>query len=168
MNRYKLVAVVMFVVSALSWYAVVVKFHEVTGMSVYSIPELSVDDYMETEIFVEDSAIHLMSGCTGLTMLVSDYQAASIANGVRDRIEFRPGTHDLMSDILDNYGIEVLGVKVESMREGAYFAKLILKKDNSFFSADSRPSDAIAVAVRAGAPVYVSNALMEEYGEKFC
>jgi bifunctional DNase/RNase len=59
-------------------------------------------------------------------------------------------------------------VKIESFSGGAYFAKLLLQQGNKILNLDSRPSDAIAIAVRTNAPVYVSKDIMTMMGENVC
>jgi len=127
-----------------------------------------LEQYMEVNISMKNNTIFLTNECDQLSMEVSDYQAYSIANGINDQIDFRPTTHDIMFDIFDNFNVSVLMVLVEKMESGTYFATLVVWEGRDILSIDSRPSDAIAIAVRTDAPVYVKRTLMEEYGLDIC
>ncbi len=70
----------------------------------------------------------------------------------------RPLTHDLMKTIIDRLGVALSEVTVSELRDGTFYAKLSLDSQE----VDSRPSDAIALAVRYGVPIYVSEKVMEE------
>jgi bifunctional DNase/RNase len=70
----------------------------------------------------------------------------------------RPLTHDLMKNILDLLGGELVDVCINELRDGTFFARLNLEAQEI----DSRPSDAIALAVRYGAPIYVAEKVMAE------
>jgi bifunctional DNase/RNase len=83
---------------------------------------------------------------------------ASHLNGVKTP---RPMTHDLLRNILDELHIEAKRVVVDDFDESTYLAKVILVKDGSLYEIDARPSDAIALAVRASIPIYVAQKVME-------
>ncbi len=134
------------------------------------IPQLSLDGFSEAEISLEPggTAIILSSGCRRLSMVTSQEQVYSIAMGIEQNMGFRPLSHDLIGNMAGEFGIEVLMVKVESLKDGTYYAKLILRQGNKILSMDSRPSDAIAVAVRTESPVYVNGELLEKHGTDAC
>lgn len=77
----------------------------------------------------------------------------------------RPLTHDLMKNILDCIECRLIRVEVCDLKEGTFFGKLVLDKDGSHVEIDSRPSDAIAIALRFSAPIYVANKVMAEAGQ---
>jgi uncharacterized protein len=72
----------------------------------------------------------------------------------------RPGTHDLLKNILDTLGGKLDRVVIHSIKESIYYATLHLISGDKKMELDSRPSDAIALALRAEAPVFVSEAVM--------
>lgn len=133
-----------------------------------SIPHLSTQGFVEAEITVEPAVILLASDCYMLVMITNELQTYSIEMGLNNARGFRPMTHDLMQDVIEIFEIEPLMVKIESLEEGTYFAKLLLKQGNRILNMDSKPSDAVAIAVRTSIPVYVNQTLLEEHGEKFC
>jgi bifunctional DNase/RNase len=156
------------IVAAFSWYLVYNENQKITGMAVYGTPELSVDGYLETSINLNTNSIVLVSGCRQLTLSATEEQINSIMDGAGGVVDFRPTSHDLINDVLEHYGIDVLEVKIENVQDGAYFSRLVVRQGDRFFSVDSRPSDAIALAVRQNAPVYVRSSLMEDYGKDAC
>jgi len=80
----------------------------------------------------------------------------------------RPITHDLITDIFEVFDINVLFVMVHSLVGETYFAKIFLKRGDKILALDSRPSDAIGIALRNRAEIYVNKSLLEVYGREVC
>lgn len=76
----------------------------------------------------------------------------------------RPMTHDLTMMILESLGSLVTKVTIDRIVDNTFYAKLSLRKDEEIFLIDARPSDSIAIALRAGAPIYISRTVFEEAG----
>jgi len=76
----------------------------------------------------------------------------------------RPMTHDLMQSIVDVLGGSVNSIVVSDLRDDTFFAKVILNMDGGQMEVDSRPSDAIALAVRVEAPIYAEDVVLEKAG----
>jgi uncharacterized protein len=76
----------------------------------------------------------------------------------------RPLTHDLVVSLLGSLGVEVSRVEIHDLREGTFFARLILRSQDKEIVVDSRPSDAIGIAVRALCPVFIAETVVEEAG----
>ncbi len=132
-------------------------------------PEVpSLEGYMEVEITTEPGTIYMASGCTEISMVADVKQTDSIQQGLEGRLGYRPITHDILWDILDGFNIKLSSVRITRMEESTYFAQLVLIRDNMLLVLDSRPSDAIAIAVRTGSPVYVKEDLMVDYGNWVC
>ncbi|MFP4395778.1 MAG: bifunctional nuclease family protein [Anaerolineales bacterium] len=74
----------------------------------------------------------------------------------------RPLTHDLTVNILDMLGAELQYIYINALVDNTFYAQLILDLGNEVIEVDSRPSDAMAIAVRADAPIYVSEQVMDE------
>jgi uncharacterized protein len=90
------------------------------------------------------------------------FEASAIATEM-EKISFsRPMTHDLMNDLLKILGIELLKIEICDLRNNTFFANLYLLKDGENFIIDARPSDAIALALRAQAPIYVDEKVIEK------
>lgn len=93
-------------------------------------------------------------------------EAASIKTALDDETTPRPLTHVLFVQALENMNIEVVRVVLTHISEGTYFAELVLKQEGGeevFVS--SRPSDAIAIALRASCPIYAASDLLDIVGE---
>ena len=72
----------------------------------------------------------------------------------------RPLTHDLMKNLVDDLGGTILEIFIDELRDNTFYAKLILEVSTFTNSIDARPSDAIALAVRAGCQIFVSEEVM--------
>jgi uncharacterized protein len=99
-----------------------------------------------------------VDGNRRLPIIIGAAEAQSIALEMEGIKPPRPLTHDLMKNIISAFGGELTDVTIDELRDGTFYAKLSI--DNQLI--DSRPSDAIALAVRYGAQIYVANAVMEE------
>ena len=96
-----------------------------------------------------------------LPIWIGIFEAAAIAMELQGIRPPRPMTHDLLKTLLEQYGSKVDRVVITDVREGTFYAVIELKgKDNATASIDSRPSDAIALAVRVGAPIFVAEQVM--------
>ena len=76
----------------------------------------------------------------------------------------RPMTHDLIHDLLTALGVSVERIVITELRSSTYFAELQLRRGGARSVVSSRPSDAVAVAVRTGSPIYVADDLMDAEG----
>ena len=159
---------------ALIAIAVYYMFNTYVQPVLVSIPGLSTLGYTEVAMglnITDDMGIVYFDGdCYELSMVISKAQAVSIEDGINGIIRARPNTHDLMKDMLKNLDAEVLMIKVIELKDGTYYANLVLKRENLILSLDSRPSDALAIASRTEytVPVYVKSSLLKSFGEKIC
>ncbi|MFQ6122034.1 MAG: bifunctional nuclease family protein [Dehalococcoidales bacterium] len=76
----------------------------------------------------------------------------------------RPLTHDLLSSVIDRLGATVDSIIVSDLKSDTFYAKIILNIDGGQIEIDSRPSDALALAVRAQVPIYVDEAVLDKAG----
>ena len=74
----------------------------------------------------------------------------------------RPMTHELFDNVLDALGAKIERVVVTELREVVYIGLLVLRMNGKTYEIDSRPSDAIALAVQKGAPIYVEDAVLDQ------
>ncbi len=97
-------------------------------------------------------------------ILIGLFEAKSIERRVMDYRAPRPLTHDLIVNIVDNMGGELDSVVISELREHTYYAKLRIRSEGEIIDIDSRPSDAIAVAVTCDPPlpIYVAEEVLEE------
>jgi uncharacterized protein len=105
-----------------------------------------------------------VNGNRRLPIIIGAFEAQAIALELEKIQPPRPMTHDLLRDAFEAMGAEVVDVVVDELREGTFFAKIRYVHDGEEGQLDARPSDAIALAVRADAPVYVSPSVLEEAG----
>jgi bifunctional DNase/RNase len=99
-----------------------------------------------------------------LPIFVGETEAASIAIALSGAQSPRPLTHDLMATLMETLHSRLDSVSVTELRDGSYFAELVISGPEGDRCFDSRPSDGIALAVRLGAPVFVSEAILDEAG----
>lgn len=102
-----------------------------------------------------------INGNRRLPIIIGAFEAQAIALEIEGIKPPRPLTHDLLKQVIDNLGATVLEILVDELRENTFFAKIILDVSALTNEIDARPSDAIALAVRAQAPIFVAEAVME-------
>lgn len=103
-----------------------------------------------------------MAGERFLPVIVGSFEAQSIALALEDVQMPRPMTHDLFCNILEDLSVEVSEVLISELQEGTFYSKISLISQVGTADIDARPSDAIALALRVGAPIYASEAVMDE------
>ena len=103
-------------------------------------------------------------GTRYLPIWIGTPEATAIALALEGIETARPLTHDLMKTLLDVLGADIERVDVTSLDNGTFFADLVIESEGEELTISSRPSDAIALATRAGAPVFASRALLDEAG----
>jgi uncharacterized protein len=99
-----------------------------------------------------------VNGNRRLPIIIGAFEAQSIALEMEGIKPPRPLTHDLIKNILESVGAELAEITISELKDGTFYAKLSLDSQEI----DARPSDAIALAVRFGAPIYVSDKVMDE------
>ena len=101
-------------------------------------------------------------GQRAFPILIGIYEATAIDRGVKEYRTPRPLTHDLVCSILRGLDVALERVIVSDLRSQTFYAKLMLRQDGKLIEVDSRPSDAIAVAVLFGAPIFVEEKVIDE------
>jgi bifunctional DNase/RNase len=99
-----------------------------------------------------------------LAIVIGGPEADAIAIKLQDRDAPRPLTHDLIKNIIENVGAQVVRITVSRLVDQVYYASIVIKSNGSELDIDSRPSDAIALAVRTGVPILVSEEVLEAAG----
>ena len=102
-----------------------------------------------------------------LPIWIGHPEAAAILVKLQNASTPRPMTHDLVTDILGHLDAEVISVAVTELRENTFYARITLQQNGSEIEIDSRPSDAIALAVRCGAKIYAADDVIDESGIEF-
>ncbi len=99
-----------------------------------------------------------------LPIWIGAVEATSIAFALQGVVTSRPMTHDLMRDLLSNLEVSVDRIVVTELREGTFYAEIRMTSDGESVTVSSRPSDAIALAVRATVPIFADESVLEEAG----
>ncbi len=99
-----------------------------------------------------------VNGNRRLPIIIGAFEAQSIALEMEGIKPPRPLTHDLMKNLLESLGADLEEIVISELKDGTFYARLNFDSQEI----DARPSDAIALAVRFGAPIYVSDAVMKE------
>jgi bifunctional DNase/RNase len=97
-----------------------------------------------------------------LPIWIGAAEAAAIALSLQGVVTPRPMTHDLMKNMLEDLAVQVRRIVVTELRESTFFATIEMARETATFEISSRPSDAIALAVRMAVPIFASEAVLEE------
>ncbi len=104
----------------------------------------------------------LTGGGQLLPIWIGTAEAASISRAIQGRQAARPNTHDLIRNLLEGLDARPERVTITELRGSTYFAVMTVRKDRRRIPIDSRPSDAIAVALRTGTPIYATPQVLEQ------
>ncbi len=99
-----------------------------------------------------------------LPIIIGAFEAQAIALELEKIQPPRPMTHDLLRDLLEQIGGEVSDVIINELRDGTFYARVRFVHRGKELELDCRPSDAVALAVRVSAPIYVSDEVLAEAG----
>jgi bifunctional DNase/RNase len=102
-----------------------------------------------------------------LPIWIGHPEAAAILMKLQGASTPRPMTHDLVTDILGQLQAQVIRITVTELRENTFYAQITVQQDGSEVEIDSRPSDAIALALRADAPIFAADEVIEESAIEF-
>ena len=102
-----------------------------------------------------------------LPIWIGHPEAAAILMKLQSASTPRPMTHDLLTEMLEQLGAQVTRITVTELRENTFYAQITVQLDGSEIEVDSRPSDAIALAIRADAPIFAADDVIEESAIEF-
>jgi bifunctional DNase/RNase len=102
-----------------------------------------------------------------LPIWIGHPEAAAILMKLQGASTPRPMTHDLVTEMLSQLDAQVVRITVTELRESTFYAQITVAQDGSEIEVDSRPSDAIALAIRADAPIFVADRVIEESAIEF-
>lgn len=97
-----------------------------------------------------------------LPIWIGPFEADAITLSLQELEVTRPLTHDLLRNVLQVLGAEVLRVNITELRDDVFYARIVINLDGQELEIDSRPSDALALAVRTHVPIFVSETVMDE------
>jgi len=99
-----------------------------------------------------------------LPIFIGGAEATAIAYALEEVETPRPMTHDLLRNLLDDLGVSVESVSVTELRDRTFYAEIELHAADGVHRVSSRPSDAIALAVRVGTPIYAEESVLDQAG----
>ena len=102
-----------------------------------------------------------------LPIWIGHPEAAAILMKLQGATAPRPMTHDLFTEVLGHLQAQVVRITVTELRENTFYAQITVSQDGSEIDVDSRPSDAIALAIRVDAPIYAADDVIEESAIEF-
>lgn len=124
--------------------------------------QVSINGIFITQSQASGILLKEQNGSRALPIVIGEFEAQSIAMAIENIKPPRPITHDLTVNILKTLHITLESVLITELKDSTFYALLRLVKDSEIIEVDSRPSDAIAIAVRLGSAIYVNEAVMDE------
>jgi bifunctional DNase/RNase len=105
-----------------------------------------------------------VNGLRRLPIVIGGFEAQAIAVALEKMHPSRPLTHDLMKNFLNAFAIDLHEIIICDLQEGIFYSKLVCASENDTIEIDSRTSDALALAVRFGCPIYTYENILESAG----
>jgi len=105
-----------------------------------------------------------VNGMRRLPIVIGGFEAQAIAVALEKMQPSRPLTHDLMKNFMNAFAIDLIEIIISDLQEGIFYSKLVCSSENDTVEIDSRTSDAIALAVRFGCPIYTFENILESAG----
>lgn len=102
-----------------------------------------------------------------LPIWIGHPEAAAILMKLQEAPVPRPMTHDLAAELIEQLGGEIVSIAVTELRDSTFYASITVRQNGNEIEIDSRPSDAIAIAIRVDAPIFVADDVMEESAVEF-
>ncbi|MGA9188820.1 MAG: bifunctional nuclease family protein [Methanosarcina sp.] len=134
------------------------------GVDIYEdFEEIRVKDVYIVDVFTDPTPVVLLENMDGnmLPIYIGHLEALSIGNVLKNISPPRPMAHDLMINIFERLDIKIEGVLIDEKVDKIYYARLLIRKDNSVMQFDARPSDCIALALRVRAPIRIRKKVLE-------
>ncbi len=122
------------------------------------LKRIIISEIHEQQIIV----LREVDGERNFSIMIGIFEATSIDRRVKKMPSPRPLTHDLVTNVVEQMGGEISDVYISELREHTYYAKLRIKHNGELIEVDSRPSDAIALAVTANVPIFVAEDVLDE------
>jgi hypothetical protein len=117
---------------------------------------------------VVGNTIVIGNDCKAIVADTSPERAVSIQNGMEGFIDTRPNTHDTFLEALRSFNITLEYVTMDRYDGENFYSNLVLSTDSKMLKLDTRPSDAIAMAVRANVTIYINSVLLDAMGQDIC
>ncbi|MBN8664125.1 MAG: bifunctional nuclease family protein [Chitinophagales bacterium] len=105
-----------------------------------------------------------VDGLRRLPIVIGGFEAQAIAVALERMQPSRPLTHDLMKNFMNAFNVELTEIIISDLQEGIFYSKLVCVSEHDTVEIDSRTSDALALAVRFGCPIYTYEHILESAG----
>src|SRR3984893_8921965 len=105
-----------------------------------------------------------VNGLRRLPIVIGGFEAQAIAVALEKMQPSRPLTHDLMKNFMNAFNVDLHEIIISDLQEGIFYSKLVCSSENDTVEIDSRTSDALALAVRFGCPIYTYENILESAG----
>ena len=105
-----------------------------------------------------------INGLRRLPIVIGGFEAQAIAVALERMSPSRPLTHDLMKNFMMAFNVDLHEIVINDLQEGIFYSKLICSSSNDTVEIDSRTSDALALAVRFGCPIYTYDTILDQAG----
>ncbi len=129
-----------------------------SGMVEMELARIIINDSSDQQfIFLREKG-----GQRQFPIVISIMEAMAIDRFVKEQETPRPLTHELMNKVIGGLGAHISRVEVTELKNGTFYANLVLQQDGSEVEVDARPSDAIALAIRNGSQIFVAEQVLEE------
>lgn len=126
------------------------------------LAQIRISELHEQQVIV----LRERSGSRILQIVIGMPEALAINRRIKGEMPPRPGTHDLLANTIEEMGGELEKVVINDLKEHTFYAKLVIRRGGELLEVDSRPSDAIAVAVGAETPLYVEEHVLREAAQQ--
>jgi bifunctional DNase/RNase len=123
-----------------------------------TLSQIVISEMQESQIIV----LKEKDGSRSFPIVIGFFEAAAIDRGVKEIETPRPLTHALLASVIKNMNGILERVVVTALKKSTFHAKLVIRQNGSTVEVDSRPSDAIAVAVAQKTPIFVEEAVLDE------
>jgi len=124
------------------------------------LTKLVISEIREEQVIV----LKEVGGERSFPIVIGLHEAAAIDRGVRGIKAARPMTHDLVQNVILGMDAVLKSIVIHDIRNSTFYANLILQRNGTEITVDSRPSDAIALALQMKAPIFVDEGVLKEIG----
>ncbi|MDP3916857.1 MAG: DUF151 domain-containing protein [Nanoarchaeota archaeon] len=134
----------------------------------FSDREYDLKDYRKMDVFISPERVTMRDDCYVLAVATSTEKTEKLIRSYEGEFLVRPGEHDLIEEIMDVFKIELDYVAIDNVEEDIFYGHMVMHDDNKVLNLDIKPSDGLAIALRTGSPVYISNELIDNLAENRC
>ncbi len=124
------------------------------------LSKLVISEVREEQVIV----LKELRGERSFPIVIGLHEAAAIDRGIRGYRAHRPLTHDLVKNVIEGMEAVLKSVVINDLKDSTFFANLVLQRNGSEIRIDSRPSDAIALAMQLKVPIFVDESVLQEVG----